>query len=129
MAENPAGFRALSNSGRRPAPGAVRVAAADPKESLSVSIRVRPQPGGPAPPDVLAYASKLPGQRQYLSREEYAARHGAAPADLDQVTAFAQSHGLRITESSAARRTVVVSGTVEQMNKAFGVDLGPILFT
>ena len=50
--------------------------------------------------------------------------YGASQADLDVVAAFARSHGLTVVESSIARRTVNVSGSVAQMNKAFAVELG-----
>jgi hypothetical protein len=43
---------------------------------------------------------------------------------MNKVAAFAQSHGLKVESTNAARRQVVVSGTVEQMNQAFGVTLG-----
>ncbi len=59
-----------------------------------------------------------------MSREELAERYGAEQADLDRVAAFAQTHGLSVVESSKARRTVRVQGTVEQMSRAFAVDLG-----
>ena len=65
-----------------------------------------------------------PTERQRMSSEEFASRYGAAQEDIDAVTAFATSHGLTVVETHAARRTVVVRGTVEQMNRAFGVDLG-----
>jgi kumamolisin len=64
-------------------------------------------------------------QRQSrVSREEFAATFGASEQDLNRVVGFGRQHGLKLVESSAARRTVVLSGTVAQMNRAFGVDLG-----
>jgi kumamolisin len=39
------------------------------------------------------------------------------------VQAFARRNRLKVLDSSAARRTVVLSGTVEQMSRAFGVEL------
>ena len=59
-----------------------------------------------------------------MSDEEFARQYGASQEDIDQVTAFATSHNLQVLETNAARRTVVVQGTVAQMNAAFGVDLG-----
>jgi kumamolisin len=64
------------------------------------------------------------GQSKFLSREDFAARYGASQADLDAVAEFARSHGLSVVESSVARRTVVVSGSVAQMMQAFAVELG-----
>ena len=123
MAETLAGFRALPNSERRKAPGATRVGPSDPKENISVTIRVRPRPGGPPPPDLNLMTAAPPRERKRLSREEYATAYGAAQADLDQVSQFATSQGLKVEETSSARRSVRVSGTVEQLSRAFGVDL------
>ena len=114
--EVPNGFRALENSARELAPGAAPVGLTDPNEMMSVSILVRRRTDAPPLPDLSA-----PGGR--LSREDFARIHGAAQADLDAVADFARDHGLAIVESSIPRRTVVVSGTVEQMNQAFGVEL------
>ena len=60
---------------------------------------------------------------QPLTAEEFAERFGADPADLQAVTDFAAQNGLGIEETDAARRIVILSGTVEQMNGAFGVAL------
>jgi len=65
----------------------------------------------------------LRGEAPALSREEAAATLGADPADLQLVSAFAESYGLAILEASQARRTVRVSGTVSQMESAFGITL------
>ena len=58
-----------------------------------------------------------------LSREEFAATYGADPADLAKVEAFAGQHRLKVEESSAARRTVRLSGRAADLNRAFGVQL------
>jgi hypothetical protein len=47
----------------------------------------------------------------------------ANPADLDKVKAFATSEGLTVVDSSVARRTVHLVGTVAVVEKAFGVAL------
>jgi kumamolisin len=100
------------------------VGVADPKETRSVSICVRRRPDAPPVPDQTLWAKTPPGKRKYLSRRECAAKYGAAPADLDRVTEFARSHGLSIVQTNVGGRTVVVSGTVEQINKTFFVELG-----
>jgi kumamolisin len=118
-----AGYVALERSEKAAMPGAHRVSPADPKETLSVSIRLRPRPdASPLSIDNLTEAPIL--QRPYFTRQEYAEKYGAIQSDIDQVTAFAKANGLKVVETSQARRTVVLSGTVEQLNKAFAVDLG-----
>jgi len=115
--------RVLEDSERKPAPGASRIGDADPKETLSVSLRVRRRPDAPAPMDLNQLAATPHGRRKHMSREEYGAKYGAAQADLDQVAGFARSQGLTVVESSGPRRTVVLSGTVAQINRAFSVSL------
>jgi kumamolisin len=117
MLEIPKGYQRLEKSHRNPRRGAQRVGPADPKETLSVTIRVRRRPDAPALPNPMKSS-------RVISHEEFAARYSAAKADIDQVVAFAKGSGLTVVETNAPRRTVLVSGTVEQMNKAFGVELG-----
>src|ERR1700688_1810119 len=114
MSQIPEGYSKVANSDKSAAMGASRVGPADPKEVLTVSIRVRKPAGAPAI-DLNALTAAPRGQRQHLSREEYAQRYGAAQADVDQITAFAKANNLKVVEISLPRRTVVLSGTVEQM--------------
>lgn len=118
------GYRRLEGSERRPAPSAKLLGPAEANEKVEVTIVLRRRPEGPPIPPLRKFASMAPSQRRRMSEEEFAAKYGAARADIDRVTGFAKSHGLAITETNAARRSVVVSGTVTQMNEAFGVSLG-----
>jgi hypothetical protein len=119
----PAGHMQLAKSERRPAPGARRVDAADPSENLTVSVRVRRRPDAPPLPRP-GQGAAAPNGPKYLSREKFAATYGAAPEDLQRVADFARKSGLRVVESDAARRTVVLAGTVDQFSRAFAVELG-----
>jgi kumamolisin len=67
--------------------------------------------------------SKLPHERRYLSREEFDATYGADDNDLKKIETFAHEHDLTVVEFSRARRTVVLSGTIADVSKAFGVYL------
>lgn len=59
-----------------------------------------------------------------LSHEEFDDRHGADPAAVEAVHAFAQEHGLTAeTAPDAGRRTIYLTGTESQMEEAFGVKL------
>jgi kumamolisin len=118
----PTGYRAVPHSEKTPAAGAHKVGPVNPKDVITVSIRVRPQPEHAAL-DLGSLAAAPHTERKHVSREEFARLYGAAEADLNAVTAFAQAHGLKVEETSAARRTVRLSGTVEQMSQAFAVEL------
>ena len=119
----PRGYRRLEWSEHKPARGTRLVESANPREKVSVTIRVRRRPDAPPFPDHEHWMANPPGQRQFLSCAEFAGRFGADPADLDQVANFAKRHGLSVGETHVARRSVSVSRTVRQMEKAFGVTL------
>jgi len=124
MSKIPANYRALEASERKPRSGAKRTGAADPNEVFTVSVRVRRRSDAPPLPDLANLAATPIGEKQYLSREDFAAHYGAAQADLDKIAQFAQTNGLEVVESSIPRRTVVLKGTAAQMGKAFAVELG-----
>ena len=106
----------IQGSRRDPLPNAQRVGDAQADERLEVSVRLRPKSALPV---------ALPPQgAPPMSREQFEAEYGADPKDIQAVSAFAQRNGMQVVETSAARRTMVLSGTVAQMQTAFGVRLG-----
>jgi kumamolisin len=115
-----ANFVPLTGSERQAVPGARAVGPAPPDERLEVTVRLRRRQPLPSP---MAQGAQEPGKRKYLTHEELEAQHGADPQDIARVEAFARQHGLAVVESSAARRSVMLSGTVEQFNKAFGIQM------
>ena len=58
-------------------------------------------------------------ERGYLTRRQFAARHGADRRDLAAVEEFAVRHGLEVRQASAARRSVVLAGPADRMEAAF----------
>jgi kumamolisin len=106
-----------------PIAGARSVGPVAADERFEVSVRVRPQTALPTLAAAPHLGDQLPPQRRYMSHEEYAAAYGANAQDLARVEAFARSHGLVVVETSAARRTVVLSGTAGAFGAAFGVSL------
>jgi kumamolisin len=121
--EVPHNYTQLKGSERKRARNAALLGPTDANQRVEVSIVLRRRTDGPPLPD-LDYFAKTPAkERPRLSQEEFAAAYGAAPADLTRVTDFAHTHDLTVVESNGARRTVLVSGTVAQMEEAFGVTL------
>ena len=113
----------VQGSERSPLQGSRSVGAADPKELIEVTVVLRRAPGAEEKASHAApLAAALTG-RSYLTREELEAAQGATRQDIAAVEAFAQEHGLDVREVSAARRTVVLSGTVGAFSTAFGVTL------
>jgi kumamolisin len=74
-------------------------------------------------PSLEAQSRQKPADRTYMTREEHAAKHGADPADIAKVEAFAKENGLRVTDTNAAQRSITLSGTAPAYSKAFGVEL------
>jgi kumamolisin len=58
-----------------------------------------------------------------LSREEFAANHGASSIAIDQVKQFAKENNLAVVEVSVERRTMKMKGTAANMMRAFEVGL------
>jgi kumamolisin len=58
-----------------------------------------------------------------VSREEFAAKHGADISAINQVKQFAKENNLTVGEVSAERRTVKLAGTASDMIRAFEVKL------
>jgi kumamolisin len=95
----------------------------EPDERFEVTLRLRPI----TPLDQLSAggvdSDVLPQDRHYLSREEFAAIHGADPNDIAKVEAFAKEQNLVVVEASVDRRSVVLSGTASAFAAAFGTKL------
>ncbi len=84
-------------------------------EQLTVTLRLRRKSALPSPDDT--------PDPKALDYDEFRARHGADPADVARVEAFAHAHGLDVPRVSLAQRAVDLSGTVEAMQTAFGTKL------
>lgn len=102
--------------------GAQCVGACDPTEHFNVVVILRRQSEPAFRELVERIASGAPGA-QPITREQYEQRFGAAAADIGRVEAFAKTHGLAVVKADPAAHRVVLSGTVQQFNAAFGVDL------
>jgi kumamolisin len=100
--------------------GAQSVGPARPDERLEVTVRLRRKTALPA--DAIG-ADLQPGKRKYLTHARMESDHGADPADVAKVDAFAKSAGLSVVHTSPARRSVILSGTVDKFEAAFGVKL------
>jgi kumamolisin len=90
---------------------------------VDLTIVLRRRSSSPPFPDVVALGRLAPSQRTYLSREEFALRHGAHPEDLRRVIAFAQAHRLEVGATSVGARTVQLSGPADVVGPLFGATL------
>lgn len=103
---------ALRGSERQAMPHSQTIGSPDPNSLITVTVLLRrrssdlPDPGSEA-----------------LTREEFARRFGADPADVAPVEEFASDNDLTIVEVDLARRSIVLAGTVANMNEAFATEL------
>jgi kumamolisin len=81
---------------------------------VTVSVIVAPKTPFTMPQD---------GVPERLTREEFASRHGANPAAVEMVSAFALEFGLTMEPAPAGHCTVRLSGSVADVERAFGVSL------
>ncbi|MEA2416994.1 MAG: kumamolisin [Thermoanaerobaculia bacterium] len=62
-------------------------------------------------------------ERKYLTRAAFGKAWGASPEDLAKISAYGNVYGLKTVASDSWRRCVVLSGTLNRLQKAFGVEL------
>jgi kumamolisin len=121
---------------RTTVPGSERKALADakpageinPNERIEITVVLRPRPtattaGPKAAAAVMEAAAAPPAEREYVSREAFAAEHGADPAEAAKVEEFAREHNLTVVGTDLARRTVRLAGTIGDLTAAFRPNL------
>lgn len=101
----------------KPAPDAKPVDTLKPNEKLTVTIRVCRKRSLAPLVNTESEVAKV------VSRSDYARQYGADPAVVKQVEAFGAAYDLTLVESDLARRSVLLRGTVHQVEQAFGVSL------
>ena len=115
-------FNIVAGSERKAVRGARLIHNSHPDQTIEVSIRLRSKSETKC--EELKAALAKPGFK-HMSRAEFEKACGAEPADLEKIKKFAQEFNLKVRETSneLARRTVMVSGTVSNLQKAFNVEL------
>jgi kumamolisin len=112
----------VPGSHREVAPGAKPSSPVDNNDMVQVTVVLRRRPHG-IMPKVEQFGFRPSDKSAYHTRADFAGLHGAGPDDLAAVESFAHDNGLTVVEQSAARRSVVLKGTAENMQKAFGSTL------
>ena len=104
---------------RRPA-GAQLLGPADPNEVAEVTLKLR-LPAGASQAELDKAAQR---RGKPMTREEFEEKYSAHPDDVIRVEQFARAHGLEIVSVAPEMRSVVLSGTVAALSRAFEVQLG-----
>ncbi|HXW64013.1 MAG TPA: S53 family peptidase [Burkholderiaceae bacterium] len=114
--------RPLRGSEREIVEGARSLGKADPAQRLQVTIVLKRQSSAVLM-DHIARVERGDRRARPMTREDFAHQFGMRPEHLAAIRKFAAAYGLTVRHENAARRTVVLEGTVAQCNAAFGVDL------
>lgn len=92
----------------------------DPNERIEVSVLLRRRDDARSSAlSAEALGEQPVEERQHLTHDEFKARHGVAPDDLARIESFAAEHNLTIERVHRGSRTVKLSGTVADMQRAF----------
>jgi kumamolisin len=102
--------------------GARATGPADPEERMEVSVAVR-RNNQAMLDDLTEKLAAGDRSQPPLTRDEFTRMFGATNADRALVKQFASANGLSVVTEDPARSTVHLSGTVAQMEKAFGVQM------
>jgi kumamolisin len=113
----------LPGSERKPLERSRVSGSIDPKETIRVTVVLRPRAPGREFSLVRRLASQLPRDRTYPTRSEFRKAFGSTREELGRVREFARANSLKVLEASRAKRSVLLSGTVEQFSRAFNVTL------
>jgi kumamolisin len=105
----------LPRSKRAVPENANHIGRTDPQQIISVSVIVKRK----NPLDLHALAGQI------VSHEDFDQQFAADPASFEALRTFAHENGLTVDESasSLSRRTLVLRGPAQAMEKAFGVEL------
>ena len=69
------------------------------------------------------YDPASPDYRRFLSVDQFTEQFGPTAEDYEAVVSFVQANSMAVTDNSANRLVVPISGTVEQINKAFNLTM------
>ena len=110
----------VPGSQKEPLEEAQVIAPAPPDERLEVTLRLRPKKPLPSAQEMLKPAT---APLRVLTHDEFEKTYGTRAGDIARIRKFARENNLSVVRESAARRSVMLAGTVADFNKAFQVDL------
>jgi kumamolisin len=125
----------LKGSERVILPGAKVIGAANPDESLSVTVLLRSRAQAEDAKTKTTKATvaeratvesllkQRAAERQHLTRAQFLEQRGALEEDVQKVEEFAHEYGLSVSDTNLAKGSVTLTGTVANFSKAFNVEL------
>jgi kumamolisin len=125
----------LKGSERVVVSGAKGIGAANPDESLEVTVLLRSRAQAQDAKTrsteattkqraaVESLLKQRAAERHHLTREQFLEQRGALEEDVQKVEEFAHEYGLSVSEANLAKGSVTLTGTVANFSKAFNVEL------
>lgn len=95
-------------------------------QPLTLTIHLRPSAAQASALDQLLADqtdAASPSYHHWLTPDQFATQFGGTPDQLAALTQYLQSHGLSVSAVSAAHTRLTVTGTADQAQRAFAVDL------
>lgn len=118
---------ALEGSELNPLPGSRAIGRPNPARVITVTVVLRPRRAARELHSRVAELSRHPpGEREHLSRRNFAAEYRADPAQADIVRRFARRNGLRVIERrgiASSPHAIELRGPIGAFSRAFRVDL------
>jgi kumamolisin len=109
----------LSGSARNAAAGARLVGKTDGAAQISVTVVLKRKQDIQRA-DLHRHALLKPHERPIIDHVAFAEQYGASSEAIDAIRTFAAAHGLTVTNVDQPRRVIELSGTVSNMEQAFG---------
>ena len=109
----------LSGSARNAAAGARLIGKTDDATEISVTVVLK-RKRDIERADLHRHALLKPHERPITDHAAFAEQYGAGSEAIDAIRAFAAAHGLTVTNVDQLRRVIELSGTVANMEQAFG---------
>ena len=107
-------YTSVPGSARKALPGARAIGRTDPKQTLKVTLKLRRKKALP----------ELKGRpKQPLTRQQLASAYGGSSSDASKVSTVLGKFGLKTVSTELATRTIHLTGTVGDVEKAFDVRL------
>jgi len=113
----------LRGSDRRPLTGGRVIGPVDPAERIEVSVVTRSRSSSARAARIEALGARPLNLRPHLTRARFREIYGAGMDQIGPIETFAARHNLEVLGADPARRTVELSGRIEDLGGAFGVKL------
>ncbi len=93
-------------------------------EHMQLVLRRSPEQEAALEAQIDALHDKTSPQFQkWLTLDQFASQYGVAQADIDVITGWLRSHGLRVDSVPPSRMFIEFSGTAAQVSEAFGTEI------